>query len=500
MTTQRSVIWTLATVCYMGGIFYLSSLSGNVGGLVGPSTRSWGLVWNATHIPLFAGLGICLAMTLAHWRWTRRAAWTLAAGVGYAIFDEWHQSWVPARSASVSDVLLDGIGLALGLVTVRLLSRRRVAAAGTGPRITVRTRLVRTAAELAGLAPVWAELNRQAGQVSPFLSHDWFSCCWNAVAPGRSAEVVVIEEAGSSVALVPLMRWTERRHGLSVRCLGFLDCPDTAMLDFVGAGESSQVVEAFLEHLESRGDWDVAVLQKLPASSATLKALEAGLPGRLPWRRAGTLLSPYLAIAGRWELFYGTRTQRFKKTVRNIQNRLERAGRVSVEQHRDLDPSGPLFHEVVELTRRSWKADRGVALATMPRMPEFFRELTRRATARQWLSVWLLRLDSRPIAMEYQLQADGKVHALRADYDMAYRELSPGSALNFAIVRALFEGGGVHEYDMGPGLNEYKLRWASETHETTTLQIYRASLYGRLLHLLETAIVPAARRWRGRAR
>lgn len=366
--------------------------------------------------------------------------------------------------------------------------------------MSLKVRRIESAKEFVALASLWSELVSESAQTSPFLSHDWFWCCWHAIWPRRRPEILLVEEAGSPVAIIPLMRWKERYHGLPVRCLGFLECPDTPTVDMLSVGEPWPVIEAFLDHLTSRSDWDVVRLQKLPTSSPTLKTLEGGLPGRLPWQRAGTLLSPYLAIAGGWGGFYDGKSQRFKKTFRNIRNRLERAGRVEVEEHRAVDPAGPLFHEMIEVSRRSWKADQGVAIATMPRMPEFFRELTRRATNHGWLSLWLLRLDGRVIAMEYQLRANGKVHALRADYDQAYRELSPGSALNFAIVRSLFERGGVHEYDMGPELNDYKLHWATGSHETVHLKLYRPRLYSRLLYKAETAVAPVARKWLERVR
>jgi CelD/BcsL family acetyltransferase involved in cellulose biosynthesis len=134
----------------------------------------------------------------------------------------------------------------------------------------------------------------------------------------------------------------------------------------------------------------------------------------------------------------------------------------------------------------------------MPNMHAFFAALTRRAAARGWLALWTLRLDGTLVAMEYQLRHAGRVNALRADFDPALREVSPGSALSFSIARALFERGGVHEYDMGPGLNEYKLRWATGTHEGTHLVVYRPTAYGRLLHLLDTRLRPAVRRVRER--
>jgi CelD/BcsL family acetyltransferase involved in cellulose biosynthesis len=359
--------------------------------------------------------------------------------------------------------------------------------------MSLRIRRVETEPEFRALADTWTDLAARSGQTSPFLSHDWFGCCWLAVGPARRPEVLIVEDGGHPVALLPLMRWKERQRGMPVRRLALLECPDTPFIDVLIGGPARPVATTLIEHLGARRDWDVASLQKLPLASPVLEELEAALPGRLPWRRAGASLSPYLAIAGDWEAFWKGTSQRFKKTCRNIQNRLERAGQVTIEEHTRVEPAGPLFAELVDLSRRSWKGDRGVAIATMPNMHGFFAALTERASARGWLSLWTLRLDGRLVAMEYQLRHSGRVNALRADFDPALREVSPGSALNFAIARALFERGGVHEYDMGPGLNEYKRRWATGNHEAAHLMVYRPTAYGRLLHLLDTRVRPAVR-------
>jgi CelD/BcsL family acetyltransferase involved in cellulose biosynthesis len=365
--------------------------------------------------------------------------------------------------------------------------------------MTLRVRRLTAEHDLASLAPVWADVAEQSAQSTPFASHDWFECCRIAMAD-RDRELLVVEDSVAPVSLIPLVRWKGRVRGMPVRYLGLLDCPDSPVADLLHTGAALPVVRALLDHVSARSDWDVLELGRLPVASATLKALETELPGRLPWRRAGGDLSPYLAIDGPWASFYASRSQRFKKTIRNVQNRLERLGSVSIEEHQALAPGDARFEELIELTSRSWKADRGIAIATMPRMREFFGELSRRATGRGWLDVWFLRLDGRAIAMEYQLRSNGVAYALRADYDLAYAASSPGSALNFAIARSLFERGDVREYQMGPGQNEYKMRWASGCHETVRIQIYRAGLYPRLVHLIETTLVPALRRLRERVR
>src|SRR5262249_46764481 len=230
--------------------------------------------------------------------------------------------------------------------------------------------------------------------------------------PTREREVWLLEDSAGPLAFVPLMRWRRRLRGLPVRMVGFLDSPDTPFVDLPAAAPPQEIVGAFVKVFRQRGDWDVVSLQKVPAHSSTIKAFEgAALDGNLPWRVAGTENAPYLTISKDWESFFRQQTQRFRKTCRNVENRLKRSGEVTVEEHRDVDPDGPLFAEVLSVSRQSWKGPRGLALATMEGMPRFFHELTRRASANGWLRLWILRLDGRAVATEYQIGANGSIDA-----------------------------------------------------------------------------------------
>jgi CelD/BcsL family acetyltransferase involved in cellulose biosynthesis len=345
------------------------------------------------------------------------------------------------------------------------------------------------------LAPLWTDLAREGGHSSPFLSHDWFACCWEAGAPSRRAEALVVEDAAGPVAVVPLARRRGALHRAPVRVLGMLTAPDTAFTDWLITGRPEPVVEAVLDELDRWKDWDVLDLNALPVDSPTVKALETTLPGRFRWQRGATVRSPHVTITGTWDTYWTAKSQRFKKTIRSVRNRLVKAGTVSIEEYRQVSVDSPVFAELLDVSRRSWKAGEGVAIATMPGMPAFFSALTDRASRRGWLRVWILRLEGRAIATEYQLEADGRVHALRADFDASLpEELSPGSHLSYEILRTLFGREGVHEYDMGPGENPYKARWASGARETIQLRMFRRGLYGSMLHGLETRAVPALRR------
>ncbi len=59
------------------------------------------------------------------WRWSWALA-TLIIAVGYAGLDEWHQSFIPIRHASVRDVAVDAFGALLAQALVWLYAKRRM--------------------------------------------------------------------------------------------------------------------------------------------------------------------------------------------------------------------------------------------------------------------------------------------------------------------------------------------------------------------------------------
>jgi len=74
------------------------------------------LLQNLVHIPAYGLLAFL-------WRWCLNAyvkartavVLALVLTIGFGIFQEWYQTFVPGRYGSVSDVVLDGIGAFMGL-------------------------------------------------------------------------------------------------------------------------------------------------------------------------------------------------------------------------------------------------------------------------------------------------------------------------------------------------------------------------------------------------
>src|SRR5207237_122771 len=157
------------------------------------------------------------------------------------------------------------------------------------------------------LEPVWREVTRESGQLSPFLSHDWFACCWRNAGPKRRREVMVFEDAAGPLALFPLMTWKASKRGLPIRVLGFLESPETPFHDGPITGDVQHAGDLFLRKLASRDDWDMLYLAKLPAHSALFKALTSALADTGRWTIPYRNLTPCLSVRGTWDEFVRSR-------------------------------------------------------------------------------------------------------------------------------------------------------------------------------------------------
>ena len=92
----------------------------------------------------FAVYGLLATLICRLGRGWRGAAWALLAASAFGASDEWHQSFVPGRSAEVADWVADSLGAALavslyaGWATYRRMLERPIASRdishrGTGP-------------------------------------------------------------------------------------------------------------------------------------------------------------------------------------------------------------------------------------------------------------------------------------------------------------------------------------------------------------------------------
>jgi VanZ family protein len=125
---RHIVAWGPATL-WLAVLFFLSDQTSD-------AVPSW---WSVNDTVAHLGLYGILGATLAWGRHLsgRRPGWLVLAigGLLWALSDEWHQSFVPGRTPSLSDLAADAVGLLIGAALAAALLRRTLPAPrATGPQ------------------------------------------------------------------------------------------------------------------------------------------------------------------------------------------------------------------------------------------------------------------------------------------------------------------------------------------------------------------------------
>lgn len=121
---KRQRLWKWgATLLYMAFIFWLSSMSRP------PLPAGFLSADKLAHLLLYAGLGGLAGIAVAGETGRRPSLLSVLLVTAYGMTDEFHQSFVPGRSADIRDVGADMAGALLAQAAICLWVRVRSAAA-----------------------------------------------------------------------------------------------------------------------------------------------------------------------------------------------------------------------------------------------------------------------------------------------------------------------------------------------------------------------------------
>ncbi len=354
------------------------------------------------------------------------------------------------------------------------------------------TRVIRGYSEFTALREPWNHLAAITPLKSVFLRHEWFDAAWQALEHAIHPLILIVERRGEIICICPLALKIPPRRARGRRKLTFFSVPDTQECGLlINPDREQMAIHRIARWLNDESRiWDTLQLQDMPEHTPHRDRLMAALIEHgMRAKRSADSANYIVDVSGNWDRYYGGVSRRVKKNVNLSANRISRSGDFSLA-HEDatLDPETSL-EDAIRVSARSWKRDLGVTLdATLP--GAFIRRLTHLAGELGWLSIWILYVDANPIAMEYQLRYAGRVHALRADFDDNETSASPGLYVHHKQLQTLFDDPETEQYLMGPGANEYKFRWMTDTVPLQGLRAWPPTARGSALYLWDVHLRP----------
>lgn len=347
----------------------------------------------------------------------------------------------------------------------------------------------------------WNELEESSkSEDMVFLTHAWFDCWWQSYSKNCNLFIIVAKDANKIVGIAPLMIRKILFRGIPVRLLSFIDNGNSAHNNFIiDSSNRYEILETIINYLmRKKYKWDILELKRIPPESENFQMLRKALSSNyILWAEKEGTKAPYLKINSSWQCFSDNLSRKTKKTLRNVQNRLERQGDYYIHLITDFKEYERKKLHLYDIANNSWAQDIRNSLSS-PKNRLFFEKLSEVAGRNKWLQVWMLYLNEDPIAFEYHLIYKGRLHGLRSSFKRSYSNLSPGAFLDYQIVKNIFSDEKISEYDMGGNLDFYKKRWTKDYRGHIAFDIFAEHFYSRLIYAYEYRLISILKRVLGR--
>ncbi|GEM_PF-1378666 len=343
----------------------------------------------------------------------------------------------------------------------------------------------------------WEDLLKRAGRHEVYLSHRWIVSWLKHFGSGKELRILIIKDRGSWIGAVPLVLTTERWHGLKVRTLHFPINLESGNLrsDFILTERKEEAVSSVIHYLQRKaGEWERWDLSGLPVGSSTFiflrPALERSTLRTTMWRHLSRLY--YLPLAGSWVDYLKGKSFRFRKGLRNAENRLRQSGKVAHLVFNAPNELAEGLEGFFALEARSSKVDRPGVIRIEGNIRRFYQSLAESFGETGDCRIDLINLDGKPISALFSLSSQGNFFLLNTCYDPESSYVSPGKA----IIRRVLENAwslGQREVDFN-GLTTFVQTWTDQCRNIIKCTAYGPTLRSRLVRFWEEIGSPAIRR------
>ncbi len=297
----------------------------------------------------------------------------------------------------------------------------------------------------------WTRLEAGSGNV--FATWEWNELWWRHYGRGRTLRVAVARGDGVEIdAIVPLFLWS----GRPLRILRLIGHGHGDRLGPICRSDDAKAAEGALRLALGAKPYDVFV--------GDWVAGDRDWAGRLGGRVLRTTGYPILRSPdGSWDEFLATRSQRFRKTLRQSRNRLERGHAVNYRYadaatlERDLDSAFRLHRARFREHPCNFCGDHEA----------FQREFARLALERGWLRLLLLEVDGQAVACKFGFFFQNAYFAYQSGRDPAWDRESVGFLVEVECIRRTLEQGA--DYRFLGGEEYHKYRYPTEDPRLATI-------------------------------
>ena len=334
--------------------------------------------------------------------------------------------------------------------------------------------------ELYQLKNIWNELLSKSMADTIFLTWEWVTNWWKNYKKDKSLFILIIKGNKEIVGIAPFYKTTfPFLHVFYIESLNFIgDTHYAEYLDFIiKKGKEKETLLALFEYFKKE-NWDIINLKEIPETSSTLVYLPV-FSNNLNFtfikekHTCGTTIFP-----NSFEDFLKILKPRFRTKIRSILRKWENNSRIKfyICNKSNLEKN---LKSLFKLHQKRWLKKGFEGSFNSPTNRKFFYDLSLSFLEKDWLRLYSLELDGKPIAYQFCFLYKNKLYLLQEGFEIDLKEIEPGNVLRTFVFKDAIKIG-IKEYDFLGGLSRHKISWGAQAKYNCNITIARPYLKAHL--------------------
>ncbi len=353
--------------------------------------------------------------------------------------------------------------------------------------------LLKSLEELAPYAEDWDRLSDGV----PFRCWTWLSNWWRCYGltndprhKSQLAVLAVFDEANTLIGVAPWYCDYSIAHGRVLRMLGSGEvCSDylsllchRGMEDTVACAVADFLLQAPVHKTGGYLQWDLISLAGVDFEDQAIKQLTDCLAGRgCTVHRQSKANCWRLDLPATWEEYLNTLSRSYRRQIRRLEHDYFESGRAVLRVIERLDDLPRAMDLLVDMHQRRRSSLGEPGCFASERFTAFFHGALPQLMKQGQLQFYLLELDGRPVAAEYDLTGGGALYGYQAGVEPETLEFQPGKLLNLAIIRRAIEQG-YRIFDFLRGDEPYKAHFRATPRPSMEIRFVPPHPAARLRH------------------
>lgn len=309
----------------------------------------------------------------------------------------------------------------------------------------------------------WDAVLGRSADNSVYLTWEFMANSVKHLGKGKRLRILCIKDHDKIIAIAPLAQSRRSLRGWS----GYEVVEPLAYWhnDYNGlilTERAQECLSLFLNYLYDQNDWDFIFLNNIPETSIIFDILpKLRRTFRFETCYVGAV-SPYLTIPDSMSTLMNGLTAKFRKNLRRSLKNLERDyGKAELRKYNELGSLEETMKVYFCLHQKRWIEKGELGVFSDRKSREMSLSSARLLAERDWLALYFLTVNGKPIAAQYCIEYNQKMYYGLGGFDPSFSSYSVGNLIVMKVIERCIEKK-IKEYDFMRGAESYKFAWSEE--------------------------------------